>query len=473
MKKHLLMSGTLAAVCALSMSAKTELYMPDPDMFYGTTTIGKVSENGRFVVVFDDDNKISFLWDKENPTEWIQIDKGEARLKGVAVHGVSNDGKTLVGTLELIGAGNENTRAAYMRDGSWHVLPTHPKLLNMVEVQGCNADASIIFGYQFINDPASEIAGRFYPCTWTLNEEGEYDMHCFTDIQLPDHQGFVPWCMSEDGSMIAGTLFVPAGSTIPALVWDGELVYFDEIETRMEEFYYKDELLGIYENFYINGYNDGIKGDDYFEGSFTGIDPWGNLYGHRTRAFDVVTDPDDKDYGKGTLVHGATVWNSTDSKWTDFEQFQAFSTGLDGKYIFTNGGMVTDLNGNAEQITNRFDFDSDATNPSITHVSGDGKTLAGIHSVFNVAIGESDYFPFVLVLDEPLVELPDNGITIVNGDDNINIVLTPGRVDVCGAENVTLFDLNGRLIGSGTTFHVAAGVYVVAAGNKSYKVLVK
>lgn len=483
MKKQLLLSGAMAAACILSMSAKTELYMPDLDMFAGTTTIGKVSANGQFVVAADDDNIISYLWDKSNPTEWTKVETGdEENVKGCAVRGVSNDGKTLVGTLILKNAGNQNSRAAYMRDGKWNILPSDPNVLNTIDVMGCNSDASIIFGYQFIKVPGSDKGGMYYPCEWILNGEGEYDLKSYNDLPLPEHQGFIPWCMSEDGSMIGGTLFVPAASSIPAIVWDGELVYFDELETRIEPTYYKGEIIGEWPEYYINGYHDSYDGNGCFEGSFMGLDAEGKFYGYRSRVFEVGTDPEKENYGKGTLVNGATVYDSKDKKWYDFEKFQAFSIGLDGKYIFTNGGQVTDLKGKDELITNKFDVTTTAVNPCITHVSEDGQTLAGIHSLLNPAIGGYDYFPFVLVLDEPLVtpkdpdtpDNPDQGyINIVKGDEEVNIVLTPGRIDVCGVESARIFDLDGRALGEGTTFHVAPGVYVVATGNNTYKVLVK
>ena len=86
----------------------------------------------------------------------------------------------------------------------------------------------------------------------------------------------------------------------------------------------------------------------------------------------------------------------------------------------------------------------------------------------------------MIVLDEPLVDLPnqpgggeDSVFEIVNGGENVNILLTPGRVDVAGVESAALYDINGRLVGNGTTFHVAPGLYVVSTANGAQKVLVK
>ncbi|MBD5208483.1 MAG: hypothetical protein HDS80_00870 [Bacteroidales bacterium] len=484
MKKNLLALGALALTCcSFVSSAKTAFYCPDIEIFSGTTTPTMVSKNGEYVVVNDGDNSKSYLWSKANPEDWQPIEVNNPALVGVNISGVSNDGKIFVGTAIVRNSDYQNSRPIVIEDGEMTVLPMHSAILNTVEVVGCNSDASILFGYQFLKDETSEIAGRYYPCLWKRNSEGEYELTAYDRLQLPAHQGFIPMDMNEDGTIICGTLWVPAGSSIPAIVENGELIYFNELDTRLEPFYYKGQIHGYYEEYYIDGYHDGATAE-YFSGTFQGLDEWGNFYGHRTRAFDVITEPDKEGYGTGRLVNGACVYNmkaEADEAWHDYTNIGGFSTGLDQKYMFTNGGRVVDVEGNGGLISDEFDFSPGGlNNPCITHISADGQTLSGIHTVPNPAIGENDYFPFVIVLDEPLVDLPnqpgggeDSVFEIVNGGENVNILLTPGRVDVAGVESAALYDINGRLVGNGTTFHVAPGLYVVSTANGAQKVLVK
>ena len=80
------------------------------------------------------------------------------------------------------------------------------------------------------------------------------------------------------------------------------------------------------------------------------------------------------------------------------------------------------------------------------------------------------YYPFAIVLDEPLVSGVDE---IINTESDAKILLSAGRIDVIGAEEVAVYDLNGSLVSTSATSHVAPGVYVVKAGKSASKVIVK
>lgn len=462
MTKHLLLSG--AVLCALMAQAETKFYTSNE-----LGIVGGISNNGRYAAVFDDENSLGYLWDAENPEEFTLV-KGFQSSK-VMLYDVSDNG-IAVGAYYLGGC----YYPCFVKDGEVEALELSPYALYTNEARCISADGKIIGGYQMYKDPTAETGGRNRPCLWTLNEDsGEYELYIYADIELPEHQGFITNCMSDDGRVIGGRLYCAAGSEIPAIVKDGELIYWAELETRLEPFMYKDKILGYYEEYYIDGYHDGAMKTEpnFVTGEFSNIDAWGNLYGFRSHIEDLAED------GQSCrIVNYACVYNYENDEWTEAPTsggIRSYLTGLNGQYIFGNGNNVLVSDNDSEErkntVTGEFDFTSNRGITGVFRTSVDGKVLGGCTQEMNPATGEYQYFPFVVVLDEPLVDAPSS-VEIIPAAKNLAVVLSAGRIDIAGAEG-TVYDLDGRMIGTGTSFQVAPGTYVVKSGEASCKVLVK
>ena len=80
--------------------------------------------------------------------------------------------------------------------------------------------------------------------------------------------------------------------------------------------------------------------------------------------------------------------------------------------------------------------------------------------------------PGYFCMDDLGSESPYTGIADVEATNAI-ITLKPGSIDIDGARNVAIYNLNGQLVATTSHADVAAGVYVVVADNKASKVIVK
>lgn len=459
MKNSLLLAGALFFACG-SISATTNYYPASSEI---TGDGISVSGNGRYAVITDQEMSQGYLWDSENPTEYVPVTS--AIYNKVNILGVSDDCR-MVGQVYLPGG---KWRPAYRDglDGEWIELEVHPLTHNVAEAKCISNDGKYIAGYAMImagENGDGPVKGAFYPVQWTLNDDGEYDFKAFIDFDVLGQQGFLTYCQSNDGRVIGG--FIHAGCSdafLPAMVLDGKFVMFDEVVYKEEPWYYKDQIMGYSEVSYINGFKDD-QSNYTFSGAFNGVDNYGNLYGARTIVTDVTPE------GGGILHNYAAVYNYLTDTWTYNDQYRAFSTGLDNKVIFANGaGMI--LNGKSENIEEGLDFHASQTLTAVMDMSDDTKVLGGLYEYFNEDMGMFYYYPFVITLDEPLVEI--SGVELVGDNKETAIILSQGRIDITGAEEGIVYDLNGRLVGSGKTIVVAPGTYVVKAGRESRTVLIK
>ncbi|MDE7161035.1 MAG: hypothetical protein K2O24_09405 [Muribaculaceae bacterium] len=460
MKKSLLLSA--AAMAILAANAETKIYTSDE-----LGIIGGVSSNGRYAAIYDDENNLGYIWDAENPEEFKLIDgveSGKVELYAVSDNGIAVGAYSVKGTYYYY--------PCYVTpDGTVHDLPRVPHTLYTNYATCVNSDASVITGYMHFNDPDPDIPGKYTPAQWFRNEDGEYDVVIYNDLDLPPHQGFITTAASEDGRVIAGRLYCAAGSEIPALVVDGELKYWNKLETRIEPFIYKGQILDYYEEYYIDGFHDGANAE-YFSGQFSDMDAWGNVYGYRTHVEDL-----NEETGEGKLVMTSCIYNYNDDEWWDMPNtggVQGFSCGLNREYMFTRGNRMVVAGEDVDEVkslTSEFGFSAPMSITGVIRCSKDGKVLGANTELSNPATGEYQYFPMLIVLDEPLVEDPGSGIEIVKGND-MTLLLSTGRIDIIGGEGY-VYDLNGRLAGIGSTIHVAPGAYVVKVGEATRKVMVK
>lgn len=468
MIQKLLLSGVLLAAPALMLNGETKVYTMDE---LGDEV--HVSSNGKYVSIGDYEQSLSYIWKAETPNTFLPLPDE------VVAYDVDNNG-TVVGTIKQKGG---LWRPCILVDGEWQLLPCHASVVNTAEANCISADGSVIAGVQFINDPSSEIGGRYYPCIWKKNNEGKWDLTAYTNIKLPDHQGFMTRCLYVNGDdiIIGGRLYCGIGSDVPALIVNGELKFWNKLESKREPFMFQGKYIAYDDagkqyrtedpndpNIYycdyvlIDGYRDGETGE-YFGGEFTSVDAHGNFYGYRTRAFDVDED------GYGNLVNGAVVYNHSKDEWVDDTNYTNFAIGFnDAKIIFPTGDRVI-VDGEKRKATSELGFTSNRTFTSVQSISDNGKVIGAITEEMNSGTGQAQYFPFIIVLDEPL----SAGIDNIISENGISIIVFEGRIDVAGAENVAVYDLNGRLAGSSSTSYVAPGVYVVKAGDITKKILVK
>lgn len=468
MIKNLLLSGAILSAPALMVNAEPKVYTTD-----NLAQEIHVSLNGKYVAMGDYEQNLSYIWNIDEPETFLAL-PGES-----VAYDVANDG-TVVGYIKQPGG---VYRPCVLENGEWTLLPCHPAVANTAEANCITPDGKIIAGTQFINDPTSEIKGRYYPCIWKKNDDGRWTLTDYSYIKLPDHQGFLTKCLYVNGDdiIIGGRLYCGMGSEVPALIVNGELKFWNEIGTYSEPLIWQGQYGAYDENgkqyftddpndpniFYydyatVDGYRDGETGE-YFAGEFSTVDAQGNFYGYRTRAFNVKED------GSGDLENGATIYNYGKDEWTDNTGFTNFAIGLgNADIVFANGGSML-VNGEKKKITEELGFTTDRIFTFVRSVSSDGKVLGINTAELHEGTGEYQYFPAIVVLDEPLVA----GIDNVIGADCVTIIVSEGRIDVAGAASVAVYDLNGRKVSSSATAHVVSGVYVVKADDVVKKVLVK
>ena len=367
---------------------------------------------------------------------------------------VANDG-TCVGSFPLEGAGENGHRPGYFKDGEWHALPQHHTVASVSHSSNkafaISPDGKYIGGTQFC-EHADGGNTRTYPCLW-VKEGDEYVLHMYNDIELPDHQGFYPTKMSDDGRYMVGKMFSEVGSTLLAYVKDGELHHFYELETRMEIW---DGDGNYYPESYINGVHDDGQLSD---AEFFDIDNNGNMIGYYTYLAEGETP-----------YSCAVMFNENENNGELQELNYQIGTGIANPnqfFVVTGaGGYFTPYyveNGVQHTLPDAFAIDDSCS--VINDISNDGRVIvgAGVESFE----GGGYNVPVLIQLDEELVSAK----TIHN--DNVRIRTSNGQIAVEGAENVAIYSVNGALVSTSANATLPAGIYIVNADNKANKVIVK
>ncbi len=481
MKKNLLLAGLMISGVWAVTSAETKVYSSDE-----LGEVGNVSDNGKYVAVSDVENRRAYLWSADTPEIFVDISAplGDPELTPLAKCVVGTSAADVADNGMVVGSvyyADGHQEPAYYIDGEWYPLELHYAALNTNEAMAVTPDGGIIAGYQFINDPTSEIGGRYYPVQWKLDGDA-YVLHAYTDIELPDHQGLIPYAQSKDGRIIGGTLYCGTGSMVPVLVVDGQMRIFDKLETRMEKWEYRgqwycgtdeegnqiwtddpdDPRIVLFPEYYIDGWHD--DGSYSVNGAFLSCDADGNFYGLRTR----VEDADDE--GNATLVNGAAIYNVDSDSWTYDTSYTGFSAGLGADYVLTSGSeMIVD--GSAVSVFDEFSFATERSLAYLKSYSADGSVIGGMTYEVNPANGEMMYYPLVIVLDRPLVSGIDD--IVAGGVSEPVVILSSGRIDVANASSVTVYDVEGRAVSTSSVSYVTPGIYVVVADGVSRKVVVR
>lgn len=454
MMKKLLIASALIAGSMMLADAENRVYTWDTEEIMGE--VAAVSDNGKYAVIVDSDNELSYLWSIDDPEVYTQLMGG---YKDKCIAGDVTDDGMVVAALKT----STGSVPAYYKDGAWTELEMHPGAVSLDnQAVAVSPDGKYIGGHQCLKVEGAEFGNRV-PVLWTLNDKGEYDMTAYADLEFPDYeaQGFFAYAMSDDGRVFAGTLSVGFASFIPAIVKDGVLEYFYDITTVQEPWYYKDEIMGYMDIYVYDGYYERDT-DESFSGAFTMIDHDGNCYGMRQ----VVTATGENQ----SKANYACIYNYNTDEWTYDEDYSNYRCGRAAKVIVPNGNSVI-IDGTAQTYESAFGISFGGLSfGGIAAISNDGSLMGGCHTRFSEVTMSDMPFPLIIVLDEPLVSSVCE-IEAVEG--NVAIMTSEGRIDVAGAEDVAVYDLNGRLISTSETSHVSAGVYVVKADNLSRKVVVK
>ncbi len=457
MKKNLLLSAAFACAIGLSASAENTItvfntYFDEetqsnallPGSFYS------VSPNGQYAVGFDEGTMdyVTYIWSAE--TGKIEVHRCDNYMY---FYDVANDG-TCVGSFPIEGAGENGHRPGYFKDGQWHALPQHHAVTSVSHYSNkafaISPDGKYIGGTQFC-EHADGGNPRTYPCLW-VKEGDEYVLHMYNDMELPEHQGFFPVKMSDDGRYMVGKMFSEIGSTLLAYVKDGELHHFYELETRMEEW--------VDGNYYPEGYINGVHDDGYTsDAEFFDIDNNGNMIGYYTYLAEGETP-----YSCAVMFNENE--NNGELQELDYQIGTVIANPNQFFVVSGTGGYYTPYyveNGVKRSPEDAFVLDHSCS--IINDMSADGRVIVG--AGIETFEGGAYNVPVIIQLDEAIVSTK----TIHN--DNVRIRTSNGQIAVEGAENVAIYSVNGALVSTAANATLPAGIYIVKADNKANKVIVK
>lgn len=479
--KKLLLTGCIAAA-ALTAAADS------PAAYFGQEMggVNGVSDNGHYAVICDEDNNIAYLWNADTPDVFTDISAplGAAskpsgqRIKGTLVYDVTDKG-VAVGAI-CYADGHQEAAWYDPATGKWNEIERAKNAQNSMCAIAVTPDGKTIAGY-YVKANYELGQGQYLPCQWILSEDGEYELKTYEDIKLPFHQGFFPMAQSPDGRRISGSVWAGMASSMPAILEDGGLVLFNEVTTVEEPLlYYKGEwFIGYDEDGHqmwtsdpddprivmnteerIDGYDDG-SGNGTLDGYFAFCDGEGNFYGMRSV---IVEDA----YGNMGPESSACIYNANTGEFEDYYFTQSFTCGVGQDLVFTNDNKVMTEEGE-ENVNKYYDFTSPAGHEDfgISKISIDGAVLGGVTGVFSEAIMDYFYYPYMLVTDKY------SGVKTTFGGENVSVILSRGHIEVCNAADATVYDMEGRIAARGTSIDLNAGTYVVKAGEKAIKVIVR
>ncbi len=433
---HLLLSTAMTAMLmpqALEAQSKVYFYK-DSDDNYLSGTLCRVSPDGRWAVGFDGAYETgSFIIDTEHPTEWTLVEGGE-------LYDVTNDGVCVGARYTVLysdGTPVNYAHAGIYHDGEWTMLKEPEECAGRSWAVAITRDGKRIGGHAFCSS-AGDAGSQYFPIVWDLDEAtGEYLPTLFNEIDVPDNVGFYVRDMSDDGSVIVGEVYAYAGSAVPAMLRDGQLTLWNEMEWKEWPFEYGGNTY-YFDCAFIDGIQEGAEESYWFRGSLAYIH--GNYaFGHRSVATDV-----DRETATGTVTHYASVYNLSTGQWLDSQTDGLFTCGSDLEHIFfTTGARCGYIcEGDEWWIEDYFDLYPELTPAAVYGFDDAGRVLVGSALNYNEVTGEYEESPALYILSEEIVPSTVSSETLT-----YDFALTMG-------EGVTAENLDGGTLESNVYDHV-------------------
>lgn len=480
MKKILLSAAFAAILTSASAENKAYFFMDQAGEFGQMGQVYCVSPNGEYAVIYDEEMEHSFLWRSSEPDklEFINFIRN-GKAQATEVRAINNNG-TIVGS-----ARNGNQWQPFIKKVGEDMipLPLTEWAINMNFPCGISENEAVIGGYLGgsckMTDGSS--FGQSRPAMWVKGSDGEYEVIApYNDVlTLPEHSGTNVTGMYSDGtyegSYLFGSCGAGAGSYIPFLYNQGELTLWNKVEHTEVTWYYKGKPQGTEIVETIDGKRDYYFSDnDGLSAGFNSCDAEGNIYGSRVEIYDLEgTDPtDESTFGKAKQRYYRGWYNVNTKEWTEELNGPTIYTGLEGKVLFSSNFTVypDGLQSASQSVANFTGVDFNGYQMmGVERTSADGKVLGACYQAMDNT-GVSHLYPVIITLDNALVGI-DSVMTDVQAK---QVVLTyGGTIEVIGAEQVAVYDLNGVNVANGKVSNVGAGMYVVVADGVSHKVLVK
>ena len=435
----------------------------EPDDLMGQ--VYAMSENGEYALITDDEMALCYLWRRSDPQQvqrlnWVV----DGRIIPLELRGIANDG-TYTGSYRPYQSTSWKPFVQSL-GGEPVDLPMPADTRNMNYPCAMSADGSIIGGYVGV--------GQMHPIIWQRGDDGYYQMHYNSSLRLP-HQGFSVTCMYTDGTVegtyLGGTLYCGAASNIPALYNNGEIIKWNELHSERVPWYYKGQVYGYETAAFIDAKRDlYFDSEDYINAGFYCADRDGNFYGTRMIVGESITDdPEDKNYGL-TTQSDKYMWgrfNTKSGEWHELEGYKQISCAIDQNTFFVNQTIYKDgLDGAWQPITTALDYSDEGHDVmGISRSSADG-TVLGLTYQATDPMGVPHVYPFMIIRDEPLSSVCKVTADPVNKQ---VILISPGSIQVVGAEQIQVYDLNGMQMPGD---NLPSGIYIVIADGISHKVQV-
>ncbi len=213
-------------------SDKLEGYETSVFMFGGEPCKFRTSDNGLYAVGVEYETfHSSFMWTRAtNTVEWLSPKTSDKTDKIVIAYDVANDG-TIAGA--VVDEDNE-LHPAIKRPGSeeWILMPMpegwytkwnykYPDYSSVARY--ISPDGKVVCGYVNYLMPEDERL-LWYPVVWKLDEnDNVVETIEYTDQYMPN--AFLPYDMSDDGSVIVGMGENYRGEQLPVMFKDGKYIF--------------------------------------------------------------------------------------------------------------------------------------------------------------------------------------------------------------------------------------------------------
>ncbi len=454
-------AGSFGQITTTSYSMDTAPLDGEETALYGTL---RVSDNGKFAVGSDNEScHAAYLWDADTKQFTFLNEYTGSKSGGMIATDVADDG-TVCGAFITEGEDADGNITRQYRPGykpsgkDWVELPlpdnAYKKWFGTSYIdyaptaERISPDGKLVLGLmqQTVTDAATgKATNPWLPVLWKIADDGTVSTTQYMDC---GYEGgtFVPYDMSDDGSIIVGMAESVRGDQLPAMIKDGKFEFIAEPRLQLKEGY-EDLYIEVDEN------GEPIEGGMYWTGIANFIDDDKNVYLY---------------YSDGNETLHNVIYNAVTGEKRVLDISGIVSCGTDGWTLGINsiyGGSTTVLEGN------KVDLSGLAT---VLSVSDDGTVVAG--AGVGVAYGEQYNYPELLVLSgSPLT----TGIQSV-ALEGVSLQREGNSLTVSGDyDRAELFNVAGQYLASGKgTFNLSGldkGLYImkVSKGGKSevYKIM--